>query len=247
VERKLRGLFMGGTLKRYQAALAPASPLRDVPVRIVGDASADPTETIEHYDAFAFWCGERIVKRSQRLAILDVGSKKMLNMAHATQHDVTALVLRDCGDSISPVKYVLHDVSDPLPFPDASFDVFTSTVSLPLIGLARYGDKLNPNCLPNLVAELRRVVKPDGELLVSMCLGRNILNFNNGWFFDLPKIEQIFEGWKLKDFLVDNWSSPRRSFAGVKPRFTRDVDVSATATGDYRVIFLQFLRQTAGR
>jgi hypothetical protein len=83
VRRKLRGLFLGGTLKRFQAAIAPASPLRDVPARIVGDASADPTETIDHYDAFASWSGERIMKRSQRLAILDVGSKKMLNIAHA--------------------------------------------------------------------------------------------------------------------------------------------------------------------
>lgn len=44
-------------------------------------------------------------------------------------------VLADCGDTISRVHYVRHDVADPLPFADASFDVFTSTVSLPLIGL----------------------------------------------------------------------------------------------------------------
>jgi hypothetical protein len=78
----------------------------------------------------------------------------MMNGILSATHDFTSLVLADCGDRLSNVNYVRHDVSDALPFPDHSFDVFTSMVSLPLVGMARYGDRLDPDCLIRLVAEL---------------------------------------------------------------------------------------------
>ena len=78
---------------------------------------------------------------------------------------------------------VRHDVADPLPFADASFEVFTSTASLPLLSLGRYGDQQDPNCLPRLIGELDCVMTSDADLIVSMSLGRNLLNFNNSWFY----------------------------------------------------------------
>ena len=169
----------------------------------------------------------------------------MMNAIFSAQHDVTALVLADCGDRLSGIRYVRHDVADPLPFEAASFDVFTSMVSLPLVGLARYGDRLDPDCLVHVVAELGRVMKPDADLLISMCLGPNILNFNNGWFFDFPTMKKIFAGWDIVDRLVDRQSSPRTADASVE-RFVGDVSVDAIAPGDYRVVFLQ-LRRAAAR
>jgi hypothetical protein len=88
------------------------------------------------------------------------------------------------------------------------FDVCTSTVSLQLVGLARYGDRLNPNCLIDLVTELARVMKPDSEPIVSMMLGKNALHFKNSWFFDMPMIGQSVAGswWTI-------WSIKRRAHA----------------------------------
>ena len=241
IHRKLRSLSLYPRYRAYVDGIAPSSPLRGIATRMVGDASADPTEFFDHYDAFACWAARRIAARGQRLATLDVGSTKMMNAMLSAQHDVTALVLADCGDRLSGICYVRHDVADPLPFTDASFDVFTSMVSLPLVGLARYGDRLDPNCLVHVVAELGRVMKPDAELLISMCLGPNILNFNNGWFFDFPTMEKIFAGWKIVDRLVDLQSSPRES-GTTGERFVADVSVDAIAPGDYRVVFLQLRR-----
>ena len=51
------------------------------------------------------------------------------------------------------------DVSDPLPFESNSFDVFSSVVRLHLIGLGRYGDKINHNALLDFVLEIERVIK----------------------------------------------------------------------------------------
>jgi hypothetical protein len=222
--------------------MGPSHPFAGFPARFIGDASADPTEFFDHYDAFAFWAASKINERGSRCAILDVGSIKLMNAVLSTQHDVTSLVLRDCGDTLSNVRYVLHDVSEPLPFADASFDVFTSMASLQLIGLGRYGDRLDPHCLPRLVRELDRVMRSSASLIVSMCLGPNLLNFNNSWFFDLPTLERIFAGWRVADFLVDNCSSPKGSFAAVPQRFVRDAAIAGTAFGDYRVVFLHFER-----
>jgi SAM-dependent methyltransferase len=241
VYRKLRRALLYPAYRKYIAAVSGNHPLAGVPTRLRGDAAGNPEEFFDHYDAFASWVAARLQASGKRLKTLDLGSVKMMNGMLSSTHDVTSLVLADCGDQISKVTYVRHDVANPLPFPESSFDVFTSMVSLPLIGLGRYGDKLDPFCLVRLIAELDRVMKPDSTLLVSMCLGPNILNFNNGWFLDLPTIKRLFSGWTLVDQLVDQWSSPRRH-TDAAPRFTSDTSLANIELGDYRVVFLRFER-----
>lgn len=128
----------------------------------------------------------------------------MMNAILSAQHDVTAHVLADCGDRLSGIRYVRHDVAGPLPLEAATCDVFTSMVS-------------------------------------SMCLGPNIHNSNNGWFFDFPTMEKIFAGWQIVDRLVDRQSSPRESDSAGE-RFVADVSVDTIAPRDYRVVFLQLPR-----
>jgi hypothetical protein len=243
--KKLKGLVWAGNFRAYRSRMRKEHPFREFPMRVVGDASADPTETMDHYDAFAYWAARKIHERGRRVAILDVGSTKMMNAQLSAQHDVTSIVLADCGDQLSAVRYIKSDVSEPLPLPAASFDVFTSTVALPLVGLGRYGDRMDPDCLFHVVAELGRVLRQDGEILCSMCLGRNVLNFNNGWFLDLPTIRSVFKGWQLVDHLIDNWSSPKGTFVSERVRFTTDANVERSPLGDYRVIFLHFRRASA--
>jgi hypothetical protein len=243
VYRKLRSAAVYPSYRKYVGSIKPDSPLHGIPTRLIGDASADPTEFFDHYDAFAFWATARLPTRPERLRILDLGSSKMMNGMLSVLHDVTALVLADCGDQISNVRYVRHDACDPLPFADACFDVFTSMASLPLVGLARYGDKLDPGCLEHVTTELRRVMKPQSSLLLSMCLGKNVLNFNNGWFLEMPVIERLFDAWVLVDHLVDELSGPTTPPAGRSPRFTTETSVERMNVGDYRVVFLHFKKK----
>jgi len=243
--RKLRILALFPMYKRYLKGISPSSPLHGITARLVGDASADPTEFLDHYAAYGFWAMSKMQERgtSTPLKVLDLGSPKMFNAMNSVNHDVSSVVLADCADSISRVHYVCHDAADRLPFPDASFDVFTSTVSLPLLGLGRYGDRLDPDCLPRLVGtELSRVMKVDGELLISMCLGRNVLQFNNGWFFEMPTIERLFAGWVIVDRLVDMKSSTYGSAGNSSARFIADTSVDDLPVGHYRVVFLHLRR-----
>ena len=243
VYRRLRAVLLYPKYRQYLAQIKIGHPLHGVPTRIVGDASEDPREFFDHYDAFAYWAANIIFAKGRRLSVLDVGSVKMMNAVLSAAHDVTSLVLSDCGDRISKVKYVTHDVASRLPCTDHSFDIFTSMVSLPLIGLGRYGDKLDATCLMNFIAELARVMKQNGELIFSLCLGKNVLNFNNGWFFDMPMIERLFGDWQLIDCLVDNASSPKGGSKVVFERFSKDSALGDRKLGDYRVIFLHFRRR----
>jgi hypothetical protein len=243
--RKLRAVAIYPSYRKYRAGIRPDNPLHGFRTRLVGDASADPTEFFDHYDAFAFWATSKLPKNRGQLKILDLGSSKMMNGMLSAVHDVTALVLADCGDQISRVQYVRHDICNPLPFADASFDVFTSMASLPLVGLARYGDKLDPDCIARVTSELQRVMKPDSNLLISMCLGKNVLNFNNGWFLEMPVIQRLFSAWTLVDHIVDGLSGPTSGLASQSSRFTTQTSVDGMDVGDYRVVFLHFKKGTS--
>lgn len=239
--KKLSGIFLYSKFRQYLSGITPGHPLHGIPARIVGDASANPTEFFDHYDAFGYWVAKKVANKGTCQSILDIGSVKLMNAILSASHDVTALVLADCGDQISEIRYIKHDVSDRLPFGDSTFDIFTSSVSLPLVGLGRYGDKLNPACLPNLIEELNRVMKPDADLLISMCLGKNMLNFNNGWFLDMPTIKKLFPHWSVVDFLIDNQSAPK-GWPVNEARFSKDASVEEGAVGNYRVIFLHLTK-----
>lgn len=242
--RKFRSFFMRSELDAYLATMSSDNPLKGLPVRIVGDASSDPTEFFTHYDAFGYWVAEKLAQTSGRQRILDIGSPKAQNAILSAYHDVTAVVLADCSDRFSAVRYVQHDVTRALPFPAGSFSCFTSTVALQLIGLGRYGDRVDANCLPNLISELRRVMSDDATLFVSLALGPSMLAFSNQWCLDLETIVRLFKGWRLVDTIADNWSSPRVEFEGdASRRFVKPEQLpSVIAEGDYRVVFCAFVR-----
>ncbi|MDD1518421.1 DUF268 domain-containing protein [Bradyrhizobium sp. DASA03005] len=245
--RKLRIPFMYRRLSAYLASMSADSPLKGVPVRVVGDAWGDPTELFSHYDAFGYWVAARLARTNKRRRVLDIGSPKKQNAILSAFHDVSALVLADCGDQFSAVHYLIHDVTLPLPFSAGSFDCFTSAVTLNLVGLGRYGDRIDANGIPNLISELDRVMSDDGELLISVPSGPSQLAFNNHWCFDIHLIQRLFKGWRLESVVVDGWSSPSISQSGRDParRFVGLDELPAMRQGDYRVVFCAFVREAS--
>jgi len=245
IARKLRYFSVRKQLRGYLAEMSPDNPLRGVPTRVIGDASADPTEFFNHYDIFAYWVAAHLARAGRRRKVLDIGSPKMQSAMLSASHQVTSLVLADCRDTCSEVEYVRGDISDPLPFADGSFDCLTSSATLQLVGLGRYGDRLNADCLPHFLRELDRVMKPDAELFVSMCLGPNLLAFNNSWFLDLERLQALFAGWTLGEALVDTWSSPKGNDFSRRPeqRVVPPSEAPPIARGDYRVILCRFRRE----
>lgn len=218
--------------------------LKNASMRVVSDVAADPTEFFNHYDAFAFWICRKISPSIKGRKILDLGGRKSVNSILSIYNEVSSIVLADCHDSLSNTRYVIHDVSYQLPFEDNSFDVFTSTVSLHLIGLGRYGDRFDPNCLPNFIKEINRVLRPNSELYFSICLGPDRLAFNNGWILSLDTVSQLFKGWKIAEIMVDHWSSPKNQpDVSIKERFSNNTEfITSMRPGDYKIGFFHFTR-----
>ena len=165
----------------------------------------------------------------------------MFTSTLSAYHNVTSLVLANPSDTLSNTKYIKHDVSNVLPFENKTFDIFTSTVSIPLLGLGRYGDRVDPNAIENFIGELDRVMKDKSTLYISMCLGHNILCFNNGFYLTIEKIEKLFSNFKLKDTLIDMWSGQNRNY--LTERFVKTCDIKQIHSNDYKVIIMKFQKK----
>ena len=229
-------------IKKYTKKLNINSELFPLKIKLVGNCKGDPTEFFTHYEAFSFFVNKDFKNLGiNQFSVLDVGSPKMFTSTLSAYHNVTSLVLANPSDTLSNTKYIKHDVSNVLPFENKTFDIFTSTVSIPLLGLGRYGDRVDPNAIENFIGELDRVMKDKSTLYISMCLGHNILCFNNGFYLTIEKIEKLFSNFKLKDTLIDMWSGQNRNY--LTERFVKTCDIKQIPSNDYKVIIMKFQKK----
>jgi hypothetical protein len=207
-----------------------------------GNFKGDPTESFSHYDAFSFWLHNKLAA-SENLKILDLGGLKISNSILSINHNVVSAVLVDPNDKISNVQYLVGDVTEGIDLPKSSFDVFTSTVSLHLIGMGRYGDKFNPEGLLKFIEELDFTLKPKCDIYISVPVGSTDgLIFNSGYIFTLETWKELFGKFELKSILIDNFSvigeSNRTSI-----RFTDEISqIEELQRGSYKTVFLHFSR-----
>jgi len=229
---------------KYISNIDESHPFFDFKKINHSDCSADPKEFFSHYDSFSFWLFSKLDILGHNQKVLDLGGLKNTNGILSIYNDVNSIVLIDCEDEITKVKYFKHDVSDPLPFKSNSFDVFSSVVSLNLIGLGRYGDKINHNAIIDFVQEIERVMKKKSHLIFSIsCGSKNYLKFNEGYKFEFETIKKIFINWDMKDYLIDN-NSYGTTTNFIFPRFTKDLSyLSSLEEGEHKVVFFHFSRK----
>jgi hypothetical protein len=92
------------------------------------------------------------------------------------------MVLCDPKDKISKVKYIVIYISDLKEnnlFEEKFFDAFLSPATLHLIGLGRYGDKLNPCAIFDFIEFLKKVLKKGGLFIFAYQWGSRHL-FSTG-------------------------------------------------------------------
>jgi hypothetical protein len=193
-----------------------------------GDRSVSGQEYITHTDAFAYFAYSEIDKAAKGGAtprIFDIGSYKMFLSMLAVRNRVDALNLGDPLDTFTGVNYIVSDISDydPTTNPHAGgYDFITSSVSFHLLGLGRYGDKMDCHAQEKFVRLSKVLLKESGKVLVSCSLGKDQLDFNNGWVFSLPSLLKLFEGFKLIGGVIDtNAYGPIDPTRDPKTRFTR--------------------------
>jgi len=90
-----------------------------------------------------------------------------------------------------------------LPFSDESIQSLSCMHVVEHIGLARYGDSLNPDSDLKAISELKRVLAPDGLLLFVVPVGGlSIIMFNAHRIYRYEQVMDYFSDLELKEFVL---------------------------------------------
>lgn len=92
-----------------------------------------------------------------------------------------------------------------LPFENASLASLSCMHVIEHIGLGRYGDPLDPDGDLKAIAELKRVLKPGGNLFFVTPVGKPCIQFNAHRIYSYEQIAEYFLGFEVRQFaLVDD-------------------------------------------
>jgi len=127
----------------------------------------------------------------------DVGSH-VVTMGILSQFmPVTLIDLRPIVVELENLHFEYGSILE-LPFPDETIDSLSSLCVVEHIGLGRYGDSLDPWGSEKAARELQRVLKPGGNLLISVPVdGECRIYFNAHRAFTRQYVTEIFSSLKL--------------------------------------------------
>jgi SAM-dependent methyltransferase len=160
---------------------------------------ARPTSAYDsHYFFQDVWAARRIADRRPDRHV-DVGSRvDFVGFLTA----VTRVVFVD----IRPLEVDLPDLEPiagsvlALPFPDRSLHSVSCLHVAEHVGLGRYGDALDPAGTRKAAAELQRVLAVGGELLFSLPVGRERVEFNAHRVHAPRRVRALFHELDLAEF-----------------------------------------------
>ena len=160
------------------------------------DTSDTEIEPIYFYqDAWAF---ERIIQHKPHSHI-DVGSHHKFVALLSKVLPVTMIDIRPLSLPLNSLNFKQGSILD-LPLEDESIESLSSLCVIEHIGLGRYGDPLNPHGSQKAIAELKRVIKPNGNLYISVPVEEtNKTYFNAHRSFSESYIFELFAPFKIID------------------------------------------------
>lgn len=137
----------------------------------------------------------RWLNRIRPDSILDIGSYRIFIMGLCSAFRVTTLDIRQRKGMTDNEAVITSDAKD-LNIPDSSFDAITSLCALEHFGLGRYGDEFDLNADRKAIAEIRRVLKPNGHLIFTTTITSVMpsLAFNAHRIYNLDMIHQLCDG-----------------------------------------------------
>jgi SAM-dependent methyltransferase len=92
-----------------------------------------------------------------------------------------------------------------LPFEDGSIASLSCMHVVEHVGLGRYGDPLDPDGDLKAISELKRVLRPGGNLLFVTPVGKPRIQFNAHRVYSYEQIAEYFSGFEIRQFaLVDD-------------------------------------------
>jgi SAM-dependent methyltransferase len=153
------------------------------------DISVTPLDPIYFYqDAWAF---EKILHRNP-LHHVDVGSHHKFAALLSKVIPVTFVDIRPLSLPLSTLNFACGSILH-LPFRSGSLISLSSLCVVEHIGLGRYGDPLDPEGTEKAIEELKLMIKPGGDLYISLPVDdENRIYFNAHRAFDEKYLLELF-------------------------------------------------------
>jgi SAM-dependent methyltransferase len=163
----------------------------------LGDATRETNvdATYFYQDAWAF---ERIYQRKPPFHV-DVGSHHKYVSMLSKVVPVTMVDIRPLPVSLESLNFKEGNILN-LPYEDNSVPSVSSICVIEHIGLGRYGDPLDPHGSEKAIKELKRIVQPGGDLLISLPLDdASRIYFNAHRTFTESQVIEFFAPYTVVD------------------------------------------------
>jgi SAM-dependent methyltransferase len=236
----LRGAAVPPALVRYlrdrraYGRLEGAEPLRwrDSFPKLADRQETSPFDA--HYFHQDVWAARRIAELRPARHV-DVGSRVDLVGFLTALTTVTFVDIRPLEVDVEGLDPIAGSVLE-MPFEDRSLESVSCLHVAEHIGLGRYGDPLDPDGTRKAAKELQRVVRPGGQLLFSLPVGRPRVEFNAHRVHDPHAARALFDELDLQEF------------AGVDDRgvFRSDRRLDELAGASYACGMFRLVRPAAG-
>ncbi len=155
-------------------------------------------EIDHHYIYLNAWAARRVLAR-QPAEHVDVGSQLSFTSVLSAALPVRVVEFRPVPLNLDGIGFVEGSILA-LPFSSGSLVSVSCLHVIEHIGLARYGDPLDPAGTLKAARELARVLAPGGELLLGLPLGRARVCFNAHRIHDSAQVLAMFAGLRLVEF-----------------------------------------------
>jgi len=173
------------TLARLRQGVGDWSVYRE----ITYDVGSHPETSLDYECAFA----TRQVRSLAPRDILDIGSYRHFIIGLLACHDLTTVDVRSRRGIVPQERVIVCDAKA-LTLPDASFDMVISLCALEHFGLGRYGDQIDLEGDRKALAEMMRVLRPGGHLVMTIPVhaGRPAIAFNSHRVYTPELIKEMF-------------------------------------------------------
>jgi SAM-dependent methyltransferase len=152
----------------------------------------------QHYTYHPAWAA-RVLARTRPKLHIDISS--ILNFSAVTSAFIP-IKFYDYRPAHLQLNNFESDFADlkQLPFENNSIESVSCMHTIEHIGLGRYGDDLDVKGDVKAIDELKRVTKPNGDILFVTPVGKPKLEFNAHRIYSYEQIVDYFEGCELIEF-----------------------------------------------
>ena len=114
--------------------------------------------------------------------------------------EVTLIDIREFPGEVEHLNTIVDDATLLNRIEDGSIESMSALCSLEHFGLGRYGDPIDPEACFLCFTQIRKKLKPGGNLYVSVPVGRERVEFNAHRVFAASTIVEAFGELKLAEY-----------------------------------------------